>query len=214
MSMRLMPIDAAPVVALSVVGSSGSVALVGGVNIERLKHYLIFQFVRGARKVQFICGDNRIDVLLLARMARSNGIDDEDLLGSIILSRAFTAYQMAELVLRLDESLIGQLVVVSDPCGLFQDDEIRSVEAARYFYRMLWHMADLQRRGMKFLITHRPGRRSRRAYFGRDLLRATETVLHMGSGTSLVVQRREFASLQRGRGLPAAQLDQAQGGGE
>ena len=194
---RLLPIDNAPVVALKALASSESVTLAGSGRVERLKHYLVCQFALGGRRVQFLCGDNRFDPLLLARMARAQRADDEELLSAIQISRAFTAYQMCELVLALDTSLVGQLVVVSNPLALFADEDLRSVEAARFFYRMLWHMVGLGRGGLKFLITHSAPRNARRAYMARDLLRASETVMHFGGGAGFALERKGGAGTSR-----------------
>lgn len=203
---KIMSIDAAPTVALRLLGTSQILTIVGSTLVERLKHYLLFQFVRGERRAQFICADNRIDVYLLARLARSEGLDDEEVLSSVELSRAFTAYQLCELVLRLDESLTGQLIVISDPCALFFDDDLKSLEAARHFYRMLWHIVELTSRGMRFLITHRPVADSYgRSYLSRDLLRASEAVLHLTrGGHSLVVDQNESLKGRFIRSLPPA----------
>lgn len=199
-----MSIDAAPAVALRHLGTSRSLTIVGREWAERLKHYLLFQFVKAGGRVQFLAADNRLDVLLLARMARADGLDDEEVLRSVHLSRAFTAYQLAELVLRLDESLTGQLVILSDPCALFCDDDLQTVEAARYFYPMLWHVMELARRGLQFLITHRPVEHHRRAYLGRDLLRASETILQVGSGGTLIFDQYVLARRNDRRALHAA----------
>ncbi len=201
---NLVSIDAAPIIALRCLGTSRSVTIVGSQWAEQLKHYLLFQFVRKERRAQLLCADNRIDVLLLARMARRAGLDDEELLRSVEISRAFTAYQMCELVLRLDESLVGQLVILSDPCALFIDDDLKPIEAARHFYRMLWHITALASRGVKFLITHRPVDNSSRAYLGRDLLRISEIVMHLSTGAGVIIEHHDLPKLPRRKALPSA----------
>src|SRR5687767_5906726 len=56
----------------------------------------------GRLPVRIVCGDNRFDPYRITRFARSKGVRPADALSSILIARAFTAYQLVELVRRLD----------------------------------------------------------------------------------------------------------------
>src|SRR5437667_4987996 len=86
--------------------------------------------------VHYVSGDNRFDPYWIAQSARIAEHDDEAILQSIFIVRAFTAYQMHELVLRIEQIPPNRLVIIANPCTMFFDDDVELPDAARYFYRM------------------------------------------------------------------------------
>ena len=75
----------------------------------------------------------------------------------ILVARAFTAYQLDELIHRLDppttvEDAYG-VVIVSGVCAAFLDEDVTDADAARLFYRSLWRLRDLSQEGMTLLLT-------------------------------------------------------------
>jgi len=161
-----------------------------------LATYVTARAVCENRKVKIICGDNRFDPYRVARFAKSRGVRPEAALSSILIARAFTAYQFAELVARLDLCQSGNLVVISGPCSTFFDEDISFVDAARLFYRALWRVVELARAGMTLmLVQSQMPTSTRRAYFLKDLARACEVVLRLEGGHTFALENRGRAAL-------------------
>jgi hypothetical protein len=87
----------------------------------------------------FIDGGNSFDVYLYASIAREYGLDLDGALNRIVLSRAFTPYELLQLVSKdineIFEVYHPQLLVVSDIFQLFKQN-IEKEEAKRILYKM------------------------------------------------------------------------------
>ncbi|MDE3090530.1 MAG: hypothetical protein KGJ80_14205 [Chloroflexota bacterium] len=117
------------------------------------------------RAVWVLDGANSFDAYFAARVARSLECAPEALLARIRLSRAFTCYQMSELIARQTPAPVDAPTVVF--ClGLletFYDEDIPVADAVRLLKRSLAQLANLARRGVTIVITARPPRRERSA---------------------------------------------------
>ena len=96
----------------------------------------------------FVDGCNRFDPYLISENARLLGLDAEEALKNVWVSRAFTSYQLTALITeKLPETLNRvkpKLVVVSDAAALYCDSDIGLFEAKRTFNRVvrfLWTLA-------------------------------------------------------------------------
>ncbi|MBS7614740.1 hypothetical protein KEJ18_03295 [Candidatus Bathyarchaeota archaeon] len=106
----------------------------------------------------FIDGGNRFDPYLISENARLLGLDPEETLKNIWVSRAFTSYQLTILVTeKLPEVLRWlkpKLVVISDIAALYCDSDIGLFEAKKTFNRIvcfLWNMA--KGKNLLFVVT-------------------------------------------------------------
>lgn len=85
--------------------------------------------------VVFIDGGNRSDLYLFSRVAAAAGAVPKRALRRVVTSRAFTVYQLADLIShglpRAVEDYGAKLVVVSDALSMFSDPSISLVEAKR-----------------------------------------------------------------------------------
>lgn len=143
------------------------------------------------KPVRYICGDNRFDPYQIARLARSEEVDQYSALSSVKIARPFTGYQLLEMVNRLDDTPSDELLIISGVCSQFYDDDIPLLDAARLFYRMLWRLIEHSRNGRQMLIVQgdiRPP--ARRAYFLRDLCRLSDVVLELSSENTFTIERR------------------------
>ena len=200
MSLRVLPIGMAPTVALGAMAPQRKLMLTG-----ESAHSLALQMTARAacsdKRILFICGDNRFDPHSVSRFAKSAGVSPEQALRSISIARAFTAYQMQELIGRLPLAPPAELVVISGPCSTFFDEDLSLVDAARLFYRSLWQMVDLARNGMALLIVQGEDlSQGRRGYFVADLCRASDVVLRLAGEHSFTIERhgpRPLAYLAR-----------------
>src|SRR5436309_2575232 len=96
MPAKTLPIAMAPLAAYTSLAPTRKV-VVCGPRATGLVTYIAARAVCERQPVRIICGDNRFDPYAVARFARSQGIKSETALDSILIARAFTAYQLAEL---------------------------------------------------------------------------------------------------------------------
>src|SRR5215510_10928443 len=98
--MRTLPFSSAPQVVRDSILPSRMVAVYGGqasalgVNVAALMACDCIPSL-------YLCGDNRFDPYAVARFTRSQRKSPEEALGRILIARAFTAYQLDELIHRL-----------------------------------------------------------------------------------------------------------------
>jgi hypothetical protein len=181
----------APSVAMALLGSARKVLLSGGESAHSLCMRIAARAACRRNRVVFICGDNRFDPYAISRAAKVTGVRPEDALRSIKVARAFTAYQLSELVSRLDSGATEDVVVISGPCSTFFDEDVSAVDAARLFYRMLWRIVELSQSGMTLLLAQSAADPSaRRAYFLTDLCRVSEAVMHLDGRHSFTLSQR------------------------
>ena len=206
MPRKILPIGMAPTIAQASLLPARRVMLSG----ERAYGLALQMTARAAceqKRVLFVCGDNRFDPYSVSRFARSIGARPEDALRSILIARAFTAYQMVELINRLGAKSAADLVVISGPCSTFLDEDLSFVDAARMFYRVLWKIVELAQSGMALMIAQGESIASpRRAYFAADLARASDVVLRLAGEHSFTVERHRHAALPQ---LPNMSIAQA-----
>jgi len=106
----------------------------------------------------FIDGCNRFDPYLISENARLLGLDPEETLKNIWVSRAFTSYQLTALIAEKLPEILNRmkpkLVVVSDVAALYCDSDIGLFEAKRTFNRVvcfLWNLA--RERNLLLVVT-------------------------------------------------------------
>src|SRR5215210_3500629 len=111
MPSRVMSISMAPAVVFSSLTLARRV-LVCGDRASDLATYITSRAACQNRQVRFICGDNRFDPYAVTRFAKHKKKRPQDAMRSILIARAFTAYQLAELVSRLDPATSPQSVTI------------------------------------------------------------------------------------------------------
>lgn len=194
---RTLPIHMASLAAFAALSPSRKVVLMGE-GAGQLAAYVAARAACENRPVRFICGDNRFDPYRVARFARQAEVRPEQALSAIQIARAFTAYQLAELIARLTPDAWGSLVIISGPCATLFDEDLSLVEAARLFYRALWRLVELARGGMTLLMAQSGGLADqRRAYFLLDLCRAADVTLRLNGQHTFTLEHRRRAALPR-----------------
>ena len=196
--MRTLPISFAPSAVRASILPSRMVSVCGdrawslGVNLAA-------QLACEYKQSLYLCGDNRFDPFAVARFARSQRKSPEEALGRILVARAFTAYQLDELIHRLDlpntaDGSYGA-VIVSGVCAAFLDEDVADSDATRLFYRSLWRLRDLSQEGLALLLTESEAPKHRgRAHFLTDLLRASSVVMRLEDGRSFTLEHRRGRS--------------------
>jgi hypothetical protein len=123
-----------------------------------------------ATNVVFIDGANTFRLYQTTRLARLLQLDPKQVLNRIYISRAFTAYQMTELILqKLDEAVKtcnAKLVIVSDIAAMFLDKDVEEEEAKRIYSQVTTRLSNFARESQTIAIaTYPPHQESPRNFF-------------------------------------------------
>jgi len=134
-------------------------------------------------KVVYIDGGNTFDPYAVSAIAQEHGLEPRAVLDRIMISRAFTAYQLTALIFeKLEKALKryrSKLVIVSDITGLFLDRDMPKKEGRDIFIKMAQYLSELASRRRAIVVaSYFP-----RPYLSRNLF--LESVL-FGRTTTLV----------------------------
>jgi hypothetical protein len=136
--------------------------LYSDISLTRLALYGITLITTDGYAIWVLDGANSFNPYFVARLARRWGYAPEPILERIKLSRAFTCYQMKELVTRRLASALGPPEGTAIFClGLletFYDEDVPLADAVRMIKMISATFAALARRGYTILITAREPR--------------------------------------------------------
>jgi len=119
----------------------------GSGETARLSHYFLPRLLMEAKRILFLDGANSADPRLLARLARDRGVAFQQFNRQIQIARAFTCFQLTELIARVPqflEKFPAQVLIVTALPDLYFDGDIRDWDARVAFEHAL---ADLRRYG-------------------------------------------------------------------
>jgi hypothetical protein len=114
--------------------------------MPRLSHYFLPQILARQGRVLYLDGANQIDPLLISRLARERGEEPAAFHRLIRVARAFTCFQLTELVGRARKFLKdfpAGIVMVSALPDLFFDEDVKEREARASFERALKELQTL-----------------------------------------------------------------------
>jgi hypothetical protein len=115
---------------------SGLSVFYGRPETPRLFHYFLPRLLAEGKQVLCLDGANRFDPLLIARLARQRGIAAAEFNRRIRVARAFTCFQLTELLVRvpllLEKFATDALIVTALP-DLYFDEDVRDREAGVAF---------------------------------------------------------------------------------
>ena len=195
MTARTLPISVAPNAALAALSERSTVTLCGA-QASALGLTVATRLATSGRAVKWISGDNHFNPYTIAREAYDLEASPDAALERIQIARAFTAYQLTELIGRLQPEAEPNLVIISGLCTSFLDEDVTSTDAARLFYRVLWRTVELTEQGMSLLLVQRPlPERTRRYYFFQDLCRVSHRVLYLDGQQSFRLRTQLRAGL-------------------
>jgi Rad51 len=167
-----------------------------------LFHYFLPHAILQGQRVLCLDGANRFDPLLIARFARERKLDPAEFGSNIRVARAFTCFQLTELLARLPrllQTFPAQVAVVTALPDLYFDEDVREREAIASFQRALQALKAAERLSLPVAVftdatsSHSP----RRALFQNLVAQADQVVKfsareNMNPGTSLVLTREKF----------------------
>ncbi len=111
----------------------------------RLSHYFLPRLLCAGQRVLFLDGANSADPRLVARLARERGLPFEQFHRQVQIARAFTCFQLTELIARVPRFLAefpAPVLVVTAFPDLYFDEDVRDWDARVAFEQAL---ADLRR---------------------------------------------------------------------
>jgi predicted ATP-dependent serine protease len=110
--------------------------------------------------VVFIDGANTFRLYQITRLARLHQLNPKQVLDHIYISRAFTAYQMASLILQKLEDAVtacnAKLVIVSDIATMFLDKNVQEEEAKRIYSQITTRLSKFAKEHQAIIVTTYP----------------------------------------------------------
>src|ERR1700747_582938 len=104
--------------------------------MPRLSHYFLPPLLFSKKQILYLDGANQISPLLLAHFARERGVDPSSMNSLIRVARAFTCFQLTELVRRVPKTLerfSADVLIVTALPDLYFDEDVRDREARASF---------------------------------------------------------------------------------
>jgi hypothetical protein len=108
--------------------------------MPRLSHYFLPRVLLNQGRVLYLDGANQMSPLLIARFARERDLDPSAFNRLIRVSRAFTCFQLTELIRRVPRILAtfsADVLIVTALPDLFFDEDVRDREARASFEHAL-----------------------------------------------------------------------------
>jgi hypothetical protein len=115
----------------------------GECNAPRLSHYFMPRLALEGKRILFLDGANCADPRLMARLAERRGIPFAQFNQQIMLARAFTCFQLTELIRRVPQFLAqfpAQVLMVTAFPELYFDEDVRHADANAAFQQALGHL--------------------------------------------------------------------------
>src|SRR6266404_5486237 len=129
-----------------VLSNESMTVLYGCPEMPRLSHYFLPRLLFAKKQILYLDGANQISPLLLARFARERGVDSSSVNSLIRVARAFTCFQLTELVRRVPKTLekfSADVLIVTALPDLYFDEDIRDTEARASFEHALEGLANV-----------------------------------------------------------------------
>jgi hypothetical protein len=108
--------------------------------MPRLSNYFLPRVLLEEKRILYLDGANQISPLLIARFARERGLDPSAFNCRVRVSRAFTCFQLTELIRRVPkflETFDPSVLIVTALPDLFFDEDVRDREARASFEHAL-----------------------------------------------------------------------------
>jgi hypothetical protein len=114
--------------------------LYGCPEIQRLSHYFLPRILLHQKRVLYLDGANQISPLLIARFARGRGLEPSAFNDLIRIARAFTCFQLTELIRRVPKELAkfsADVLIVTALPDLYFDEDVQDRPARASFEHAL-----------------------------------------------------------------------------
>lgn len=149
--------------------TQGELSLICGASAQTItsllcvRAQLTYQLGGLNSNVVFIDGGNTFELYRIAQLAKMHQLPPKQVLDNIYISRAFTAYQLVDLIIQKMElarkKFNSKVIIVSDLTGFFLDKDIPEFEAKRLFSQATTYLSNFARKNNIALIaTYLPHR--------------------------------------------------------
>ncbi|MFZ0211085.1 MAG: hypothetical protein WBE20_09840 [Candidatus Acidiferrales bacterium] len=127
----------------------GMAVFYGCPQVPRLSHYFLPRAIAEGKRILYLDGANRFDPLLLARLARQRGNMPSEWNSHVRTARAFTCFQLTELLVRaprLLQSFPADVAILTAMPELYFDEDVREADAISSFQQGLRALRQLAAR--------------------------------------------------------------------
>lgn len=127
----------------------------GASKVARLSQYFLPRLLTAGKRVLYLDGANQIDPLLIARFARERRREPSEFNRRIQLARAFTCFQLTELLARVPRALRkfpADVLVVTALPDLYFDEDVRAGDARVSFEQALERLRELARKPLSVAV--------------------------------------------------------------
>src|ERR1700730_11571884 len=114
--------------------------LYGCPEIQRLSHHFLPRILLQQKRILYLDGANQISPLLVAHFARCRGLEPSAFNNLICIARAFTCFQLTELVRRVPKVLAtfsADVLIVTALPDLYFDEDVQDRPARASFEHAL-----------------------------------------------------------------------------
>lgn len=156
--------------------------------------------------VVFVDGGNSVDPYGMASLAKRFGLNRQEVLPKVHIARAFTAHQMATLILdvvdkKVDETGAGLVVLACLP-NLFLDEDMDYIEAHQLFMRSLKKIREVTEDYETVTLVTNAGlaKMNRRKRLRRSLYESVDKVVrlqHHRQGLEVIVPEKGIREVYR-----------------
>jgi hypothetical protein len=161
--------------------SQGLTLFYGCPEMPRLSHYFLPRVLLAEKRVLYLDGANQISPFLISRFARQRGVEASAFNRLIRVSRAFTCFQLTELIVRVPKFLAtfsADILIVTAVPDLFFDEDVRELQARAAFQHALEGLATLSQLAISIAIfSDATSFKTRRMNFFRQLCKQADQVL-------------------------------------
>ncbi len=108
--------------------------------MPRLSHYFLPKLLFAKKQILYLDGANQISPLLIARFARGRGLEPSAFNNLIRIARAFTCFQLTELIRRVPKVLAtfsADVLIVTALPDLYFDEDVQDRPARASFEHAL-----------------------------------------------------------------------------
>ena len=166
----------------------GMAVFYGPGSTPRLSHYFLPRLLLEGKRVLLLDGANSADPRLIARLARERSVPFEQFSRQVQIARAFTCFQLTELIARVPrflESFPAEALIVTALPDLYFDEDVRDWDARVAFEQALENLRRWAMRPLSVAIFSAPETftpsAARKNFFARVKAAATE-VWHFSLG--------------------------------
>lgn len=157
--------------------------LYGHPRIMKLSHYFLPGVLHAGKQILYLDGANQFDPLLIARLARHRGTEPLEFNRRIRVARAFTCFQLTELLRRgprILETFPAAILIVTALPDLYFDEDVRDREARVAFERALEGLRQLAPKRLTVgVFSDATSFSSPRRLFFRELIAEAQLVLRI-----------------------------------